>query len=256
MNAVAQPIVPERNIAAQIVQSLKGSLRELAHFVIAGGKASDRDVEHRMYALASEESARYALEHMSAALPVHGRKHGGGGRLDLLEHALTLVTIDGFHAEFGVYKGETLTFISQRIGAVAYGFDSFEGLPGDWFLGVRKGHFSLNGEPPALNIMQNNYRLVKGMFADSVPLFTSQIEDKCAFLHIDCALYESAKTVLDGLADRFVPGTVIVFDRFFNYPGWQKHGFRAFQEFASARGLKYRYDAFAPGQFSVAIVVE
>lgn len=256
MSSAATPITPERNLVAQIAQGLRGSLKELAHFIIGSSKTADRDVEHRMYALATEESARYALEHMSGALPVAARKYASGGRFDLLEHALSLVSVPGFHAEFGVYKGETLTFIAQRVDCVVYGFDSFEGLPGDWFLGVRKGHFSLNGEAPPLNIMQNNYRLLKGWFANSLPMFTSQIEDRAAFLHIDCALYESAKTVLDGLADRLVPGTVIVFDRYFNYPGWQKHGFRAFREFCEARGVKYRYDAFAPAQFSVAIVIE
>jgi len=256
MSAAASPISPERSLATQVAQSLRGSLRDLAHFVIGAVKTSDRDVEHRMYAIATEESARYALDNMTNATPIQGRKYSGGGRLDLLEHALSLVSIPGFHAEFGVYKGETLTFIAQRIGSVVYGFDSFEGLPADWFLGVRKGHFSLNGEAPALSIMQNNYRLLKGRFETSLPMFTSQIEDKCAFLHIDCALYDSAKTVLEGLADRIVPGTVIAFDRYFNYPSWQKHGFRAFQEFCTARGIAYRYEAFAPAQFSVAIVIE
>jgi hypothetical protein len=208
-----------------------------------------------MYALATEESARYALQHMATATPIHARKYAGQGRFDLLEHALSLVTVPGFHAEFGVYKGETLTFIAQRIGAVVYGFDSFEGLPDDWFLGVRKGHFSLNSEAPPLAIMQNNFRLVKGLFSDSVPMFTAQIEDKAAFVHIDCALYSSAKTVLEGLLDRLVPGTVIVFDRYFNYPSWQQHGFGAFQEFCITHGVKYRYAAFAPEQFSVAIVI-
>ncbi len=254
MSAAASPV--ERNLVAQIAQGLRGTLKELGQYIIGSVKTGDRDVEHRMYALATEESARYALEHLSYAMPIHGRKYAGGGRLDLLEHAISLVTQPGFHAEFGVFKGETLTFIAQHIDSVVYGFDSFEGLPGDWFLGVRKGHFSLNGEPPTLNIMQNNYRLLKGWFHNSLPMFTSQIEDKAAFLHIDCALYESAKTVLEGLADRIVPGTVIVFDRYFNYPGWHKHGFRAFQEFTAAHGVKYRYDAFAPTQFSVAIVVE
>jgi hypothetical protein len=137
---------------------------------------------------------------------------------------------------------------------VIYGFDAFEGLPEDWFLGVRKGHFSLNGEAPTLNIVQNNYRLVKGWFADSVPYFTGQIEDPCAFLHTDCALYSSAKTVLHGLADHIVPGTVIVFDRYFNYPGWQKHGFRAFREFCEP-GAEEFPDPWPAGAIAAQIVL-
>ena len=33
----------------------------------------------------------------------------------------------------------------------------------------------------------------------------------------------------------------IVFDEYFNYPNWQKHEFKAFQEFVAANGIKYEY---------------
>ena len=40
------------------------------------------------------------------------------------------------------------------------------------------------------------------------------------------------------------------------YTGWQQHGFRALKEFCATHNRTYRYEAFAPGQFSVAIVFE
>ena len=38
-----------------------------------------------------------------------------------------------------------------------------------------------------------------------------------------------------------MPGTVIVFDEYFNYSGWEEGEFRAFQEFVAARKLSYEY---------------
>lgn len=243
-----------------VVQKFTASINEIlpkfANHIISGSKSSDRDVEHRMYEQATLASAQYALANMVTARPFRQRKYGGGGRLDLLEHALSLVTVDGFYAEFGVFQGETLAFVANRVEKVVYGFDSFEGLPGDWFLGVTKGYFSLQGELPKLNVTQNNFRLVKGWFNETLPDFTSQIAEPAAFIHVDCDLYESTKAILDGLCDRIVPGTVIVFDEYLNYPGWQNHEHKAWIEFCEAQKVKYRYVSFAPTMFSAAVVVD
>jgi hypothetical protein len=245
-----------QSLVTAVVEGLKTPFQNLANGIIGGFKGADRDIEHRMYEQASLASALYALEHMVTAKPFRARKYGGGGRFDLLEYALSLCTVDGFYGEFGVYKGETLTFMADRIDKVAYGFDSFEGLPADWFLGVGQGYFSLQGQMPDLKARQQNVRLVKGWFNESVPEFAAQIDGPAAFLHIDCDLYESTKTIFDGLADRIVPGTVILFDEYLNYPGWQNHEVKAFREFCEAHKVRYRYVGFAPTMFSVAVVVE
>jgi hypothetical protein len=62
--------------------------------------------------------------------------------------------------------------------------------------------------------------------------------------------------VLDALAARIVPGTVIVLAEYLNYPGWERHQFRAFAEFCAAHQVRYRYAAFAPAAFSVSVVIE
>ncbi len=246
----------QQALAGQVVEGVRGLFQQFANIIVGSVKAADRDVEHRMYEQATLASAQYAIEHMVTARPFRQTKYGAGGRLDLLEFALTQVQVDGFHAEFGVYKGETLSFVANRIDKVVYGFDSFEGLPDDWFLGVTKGFFSLQGQLPQLDVMQNNFRLVKGWFNETLPGFLAQVDGPAAFLHVDCDLYTSTKAIFDSLQDRIVAGTVIVFDEYFNYPGWQNHEFKAFQEFCLARGVTYRYLAFAPTMFSVAIVID
>jgi hypothetical protein len=235
---------------------LVANLQATANGLIGAARSDARDVELAMFARAAQTSADYALEHMLTARPVRQRKFVDRGRFELLDEALGLATLDGFTAEFGVYRGETLSFIADRIDKVAYGFDSFEGLPEPWFLQYGKGFFDLGGVAPTLAPQQHNTRLVKGAFADSLPVFTRQIDGPAAFLHLDCDLYSSTATVLGGLADRIVPGTVIVFGAYFNYPGWQNHAHRAFREFRETADLSWRYVAFAPAMFSVAVVIE
>ena len=43
------------------------------------------------------------------------------------------------------------------------------------------------------------------------------------------------------VGQRLVAGTIIVFDEFFNYPGWQQHEYRAWQEFVSRTGIEFEY---------------
>ena len=74
-----------------------------------------------------------------------------------------------------------------------------------------------------------------------------------AFIHVDCDLYSSTKTILSLLAPRLVSGSVILFDEYFNYPNWEQHEFKAFQEFVAASAVKYTYLAFARQQVAVRI---
>jgi hypothetical protein len=74
-----------------------------------------------------------------------------------------------------------------------------------------------------------------------------------AFMHVDCDLYSSTKTIFEFLGDAIGPGTVILFDEYFNYPNWEQHEYKAFQEFSEKCGVKYRYLAFARQQVAVLI---
>jgi len=53
-----------------------------------------------------------------------------------------------------------------------------------------------------------------------------------------------------------VPGTVIVFDEYFNYPAWKLHEFKAFQEFIEASGRRYKYIGFSAEKGHVAARIE
>ena len=98
-------------------------------------------------------------------------------------------------------------------------------------------------------------KLHKGWFQDTLPGFLAQHPEPARFVHIDCDLYSSTNTVLGLLADRIVPGTVIVFDEYLNYPGWQEHERKAFAEFVARTGTKYKYLGFASSEFSVSVQI-
>lgn len=123
---------------------------------------------------------------------------------------------------------------------IIYGFDSFEGLPETWRNGFEETSFNLNGNLPQVN---ENVRLVKGWFNETLPAFVKEHPEPCAFIHVDCDLYSSTKTIFNELKNQIVPGTVIAFDEYFNYPGWQESEYKAFMEFIAWSGLNFEYIA-------------
>lgn len=146
---------------------------------------------------------------------------------------------EGIFLEFGVFNGKSINFMSNILkDRKFYGFDSFEGLPEDWIPGFNKGRFSLDGNLPPVN---KNVTLIKGWFNETLPQFIKELNEDIAFIHVDCDLYSSTKTIFDCLKDKITPGTVITFDEYFCYHNWEEHEFKAFQEFVKEKQVKYKY---------------
>lgn len=167
---------------------------------------------------------------------------------DLLEYALGLITLEGLVMEFGVYQGKTVNLIAKRLPDRRIdGFDSFQGLPESWHGNhMAEGYFS-----SAMPKVRKNVRLHAGWFSDTLPGFTEDNKESVAFMHVDCDLYSSTATLFEQLGNRIVPGTVILFDEYFNYPGWREHEYRAFTEFVSRSGCAFDYVGYAFAQVAV-----
>jgi hypothetical protein len=170
--------------------------------------------------------------------------------LATLEFGLSLAADqEGMALEFGVFSGRTLRVITAaRDGKNVFGFDSFEGLPEDWRAGFPAGTFAVEELPEVLGA-----GLVVGLFEDTLPGFLSDHPEPVALLHIDADLYSSARTVLRHVGPRLRPGSVIVFDEYFGYPGWEEHEYRAWQEYAAETGLRFRYEAYTSGNEQVVV---
>ncbi|HEY4832271.1 MAG TPA: TylF/MycF/NovP-related O-methyltransferase, partial [Waddliaceae bacterium] len=142
---------------------------------------------------------------------------------------------------------------------IIFGFDSFEGLPETWDRAdseVPQGTFAMRNDQ--LPIVLHNVRLVKGLFKNTLPKFkqTTLKNAPIAFLHIDVDIYSSTKDVLDNLQDHIVPGTIIVFDEFYNYEGYDRNEFKAFHEFLKKCKRKANYIAYNQYFEQVAIRIE
>jgi hypothetical protein len=156
---------------------------------------------------------------------------------------------EGMWLEFGVYRGNTITRISQfrnrtrRVRGPTYGFDSFHGLPHDWrpaSVGCsashcRRGAFSLRGSPPFVadgRVLE----WVVGWFNETLPRFlAAHPSQHVSFLHIDSDLYSSASTIFTELGPRRLrPGAIVVFNELFNYRLYLQNEIRALWEFLRA----------------------
>jgi hypothetical protein len=189
-----------------------------------------RDMSLAIWEEATRESAAFVQQRMKGAKPYWDP-------LVMLRDMVALAPADGLDLEFGVAGGTSLRVLAEGVRGPAYGFDSFQGLPEDWNLVLPKGAFSQ--APPA--DLPENARLVTGWFEDTLPAFAAGHPGPVAFLHVDCDLYSSTCTIFRHLGERIVPGTVIVFDDYLNFPDWQACEFKAFAEFTEARALRFEY---------------
>lgn len=167
-----------------------------------------------------------------------------------MDIALDAVAVDGSFLEFGVYKGASVNYIAtRRPDKTIHGFDSFEGLQEAWGHNP-KNSFSLGSKLPRV---RSNVSLYKGYFEKTLPEWQQKNSEKVALLHVDCDLYSSTKTVFDCLRDCLQIGTVIVFDDYFNFPGWEEDGHRVLTDFAKETNLQYEYLGYAFKELAIII---
>jgi predicted O-methyltransferase YrrM len=199
-----------------------------------------REVQRR----ATHQSVDFIYKNMPTAIFFEDR-------LKLLRFCLKHIGA-GLVAEFGVDAGETINFIARTLQREVHGFDSFQGLPEDW-----AGHadysdwFQRQGQPPP--VLQN-VKLHVGLFDETLPGFLQEHRENFAFIHIDSDLYSSAKTIFRRCSNRIQPGTVIVFDEFFNYPHWQQHEYKAFMEYVESLNVLVEYLGYSGNQVAVKIL--
>lgn len=200
-------------------------------------KYFSRNLLYELQTRARNQSADYIEANMPDATIYES--HAG-----ILEDGMAMAPADGLVLEFGVATGNTLTIIANAAGAgrKVHGFDSFEGLPEDWGGHVeRKGAFGREGNLPQV---PSNAELHVGWFSNTLGPFLAENAGPAAFVHIDCDIYSSTVDILQNLRGRLVEGTVILFDEYFNYPGWRNHEYKAWQEFVAETGIGYDYKGF------------
>ena len=195
-----------------------------------------------------QDALEETVEYIKANMPDAMIRRDARG---VLTYASRHVGLDGLFLEFGVRTGTSINHIARRNPrATIHGFDSFQGLPEPWTgWTMDSGAFGGEGIPA----VEPNVELHVGWFEETIPPFLERHPGPVAFAHIDSDIYSSAKTVLDGLATRLRPGSIVVFNEYFNYPNWKQHEFRAFQEFCRDHRATYRYLCW--GMYEVAVEI-
>merc|ERR1712046_465036 len=149
--------------------------------------------------------------------------------------------------EFGVANGRSLGFIAAQLQrllpeVMVHGFDSFEGIQQSWN-GKTVQSFSMSGEPPPFLKAFSNVQLHAGYFGETLKDLDAfrLAQTPVALAHVDVDLFSSAREVLGYLKCQLFPGSILIFDEWFNYPGWNRDGeYRAWQAFAAETGLRWR----------------
>lgn len=142
----------------------------------------------------------------------------------------------GLILEFGVASGASLRMIANAAAPrKVWGFDWWQGLPEDWKENPRGSYAcDIPTDLPA------NVELVPGLFQDTLPDWLASHPGSCGFVNMDADLYSSTSFVLEQLAPRIVPGTIIHFDEIRGANGNLEAECLAFAEFLEEHGMLHR----------------
>lgn len=123
---------------------------------------------------------------------------------------------EGIAIEFGVYKGDTLKYLSSLSKNPVWGFDSFCGaLEGSvWDLRDDKT------TPKKISNYLKTYKHLKiGFFHDTLPGWIKENnKEKVSFIHYDAGDYDAAYFVLKNILPKMKKNGIIVFDEFISSP--------------------------------------
>lgn len=189
-------------------------------------------------ALNSRQEAQISSHHWVQAN--HSDLAWFGTGTGVLKWASAHLPAEGVVVECGVYHGLSINLLAEWGGRETHGFDSFEGLPEDWKADEPAGSYSTDGKLPRTH---ERVSLHPGWFEHSLPSFASGLEGPISLLHVDCDLYSSTRTVLETLASKLISGSILVFDDFLAYPGYEQHEFRAAREFFAGSSQQFELKA-------------
>ncbi len=166
---------------------------------------------------------------------------------------------DELMLDLGVWIGWSTRLISDASDRAVYGFDTFEGLVEDWQIDdqivIKSGTFSLS-EPLAQRFIRDTgvslrdgvpdalgrkVQFIRGSTYETLdPFLADRPAAPIRLFHMDLDTYESCLHALETCKDRFIEGSILVFDEYLVTNGEML----AFYEFSSKYDLEWRYRAW------------
>jgi tetratricopeptide (TPR) repeat protein len=215
------------------------------HILGRGGGQFDLEAMRQLYSF-KVSSWEYVLNHPPTTRPEYW--HIFSGTATLLHDALCAARPDGLICEFGVFHGKSIRLLASLVGphVTVDGFDTFEGIPEQWG-DEPAGSYTAASEIPERCPL--NVRFHVGLFADTLPGYVEAVgppeKVPVRLINVDCDLYQGTVEIMEYLAPRIGPGTVIVFDEYLMTPTWIDDEYKAFQEAVQKFGWTYDYLAYS-----------
>jgi hypothetical protein len=89
---------------------------------------------------------------------------------------------------------------------------------------------NLGGVVPARLANHEKVELRMGWVEDTLPVFLSEHHEDAGLVHLDMDVFPPTKFVLEALGPALRSGSLLVFDDYFGFIGWQNHSHRALTE--------------------------
>ena len=150
--------------------------------------------------------------------------------------------------EFGVWNGSSFLYLINTF-KKGFGFDTFSGLPEDWY-NEPKGSYSSNGVIP--NIEGGEF--IEGKFEDTLSDYFSKERPIASLINFDADLYSSTLCALNNSDKVIDENTVLIFDELIMNPNWEEDEFKALNEFCN--NLGYSYEVIAISFFTKQVAVK
>jgi len=150
--------------------------------------------------------------------------------------------------EFGVWTGISFKYF-LKIFKKGYGFDTFTGLPADWY-NNKAGTYSAFGNVPKFE----GGKFTAGKFEDTLPKFFSQKRPLASLINFDSDLYSSTLCALNYSNKVIDKETILIFDEFITSKYWENDEYKALNEFCN--NFNYSYEVIAVSFYSKQVTIK
>ncbi|MFH1894302.1 MAG: TylF/MycF/NovP-related O-methyltransferase [Patescibacteria group bacterium] len=178
--------------------------------------------------------------------------------------------VPGDVVECGLGEGNTFAMLAYLIGSEdrqplrkLWGFDSFEGWPeptpydasprnptkGEWRVSQRMVELRLKESKVLDEFPELEIETQKGFLSETLPDFSHHFSRRqIAFLHLDVDLYAGYRDGLQYLFPHVVPGGILLFDEYKEFPNTEEYGWGRIEKWPGCTKAVDDYFKEHPGQ--------
>jgi len=150
--------------------------------------------------------------------------------------------------EFGVWNGVSFQYLINTF-KKGFGFDTFGGLPEDWY-NQPKGTYSSFGVIPKIE----GGEFIVGKFEDTLLNFFSKERPMASLINFDADLYSSTLCALNNSDKVIDEKTILIFDELIINDKWEEDEYKALNEFCD--NLGYNYEVIAVSFYTRQVAVK